>query len=199
MLVRGENLSCERGGRLVFADLNFALGDGGFLQLTGRNGAGKSSLLRLIAGLGEPAQGRLLLEGASPDVALSQYCHYVAHGDAAKTVLTVRENLLFWRDLLGDGSLDAGLASMNLTALADYPAALLSAGQKRRLALARLALVQRRIWLLDEPSVGLDDASQLLLVALMQNHLATNGLIIAATHVALGIKPHQVLHLGGTQ
>ena len=199
MLVRGENLSCERGGRLVFADLNFALGDGGFLQLTGRNGAGKSSLLRLIAGLGEPAQGRLLLEGAAPDVPLCQYCHYVAHGDAAKTVLTVRENLLFWRDLLGDGSLDAGLASMNLTALADYPAALLSAGQKRRLALARLALVQRRIWLLDEPSVGLDDASQLLLVALMQNHLATNGLIIAATHVPLGITPHQVLHLGGTQ
>ena len=105
--------------------------------------------------------------------------------------------MIFWRDFLGGSNLQHALESVNLSALADYPVALLSAGQKRRLALARLALVSRVIWLLDEPSVGLDEASQKLLVALMSGHLREGGLIVAATHVPLGLKPHKNLHLNG--
>jgi heme exporter protein A len=198
MQITAENLSCERGGRTVFSNQNFALGSGEFLQLTGPNGSGKSSLLRLLANLSEPSLGHITLEGGSSDLTLGQQAHYIAHSDASKSALTVTENLAFWRDFLGGGDLQRALDSVNLSTLADYPVALLSAGQKRRLALARLALVPRAIWLLDEPSVGLDEASQKLLVALMSEHLKAGGLIAAATHVPLGVKPHRNLHLGGT-
>ena len=190
MQITAENLSCERGGRLVFSNLNFIVKSGELLTLTGPNGSGKSSLLRLLANLGEPSEGRLTFENAG------QQSHYISHSDAAKSALTVSENLAFWRDFLGGGDIALAIAAMNLTTLAHYPVALLSAGQKRRLALARLALAPRKVWLLDEPSVGLDDASQLLLTTLMQQHLASGGIIIAATHVALGLKPHQQLQLG---
>jgi heme exporter protein A len=196
MQITAENLSCERGGRLVFSNQNFALGSGEFLQLTGPNGSGKSSLLRLLANLGEPSLGKITLDGGSPDLTLGQQAHYIAHSDASKSALTVTENLRFWRDFLGGGDLQQALESVNLSALADYPVALLSAGQKRRLALARLTLIPRVIWLLDEPSVGLDEASQKLLVALMSGHLKDGGLIIAATHVPLGVKAKKNLHLG---
>jgi heme exporter protein A len=196
MQIKAENLSCERGGRLVFSNQNFSLGSGEFLQLTGPNGSGKSSLLRLLANLGEPSLGKITLEGGSSELTLGQQAHYIAHSDASKSALSVNENLIFWRDFLGGGDLTRALDSMNLSPLADYPVALLSAGQKRRLALARLALVPRAIWLLDEPSVGLDEASQKLLVVLMNKHLTAEGLIIAATHVPLGVKPQKNLHLG---
>ena len=197
MQITAENLSCERGGRTVFSNQNFALGSGEFLQLTGPNGSGKSSLLRLLANLGEPSLGKITLADGAPELTLGQQAHYIAHSDASKSALTVTENLRFWRDFLGGGDLQQALESVNLSALADYPVALLSAGQKRRLALARLALVSRAIWLLDEPSIGLDEASQKLLVALMSKHLKAGGLIAAATHVPLGVKPHKNLHLGG--
>ena len=197
MQITAENLSCERGGRTVFSNQNFALGSGEFLQLTGPNGSGKSSLLRLLANLGEPSLGKITLADGAPELTLGQQAHYIAHSDASKSALTVTENLRFWRDFLGGGDLQQALESVNLSALADYPVALLSAGQKRRLALARLALVSRAIWLLDEPSIGLDEASQKLLVALMSKHLKAGGLIAAATHVPLGVKPHKNLHLDG--
>jgi heme exporter protein A len=197
MQITAENLSCERGGRTVFSNQNFSLGSGEFLQLAGPNGSGKSSLLRLLANLSEPSIGKITLEGGSSDLTLGQQAHYIAHSDASKSALTVTENLVFWRDFLGGGGLQHALESVNLSALADYPVALLSAGQKRRLALARLALVPRAIWLLDEPSVGLDEASQKLLVALMSQHLKAGGLIVAATHVALGLKPQKNLYLNG--
>jgi len=197
MRITAENLSCERGGRTVFSNQNLALGSGEFLQLTGPNGSGKSSLLRLLANLSEPSLGKITLEGGSPELTLGQQAHYIAHSDASKSALTVTENLIFWRDFLGGGDLQHALESVNLSALADYPVALLSAGQKRRLALARLALVPRVIWLLDEPSVGLDEASQKLLVALMSKHLKSGGLIVAATHVPLGLKPQKNLYLNG--
>lgn len=197
MLITAENLSCERGGRLVFSNQNFALSSGEFLQLTGPNGSGKSSLLRLLANLSEPSLGKITLEGGSPELTLGHQAHYIAHSDASKSALTVTENLRFWRDFLGGGNLEHALEAVNLTSLADYPVALLSAGQKHRLALARLALVPRAIWLLDEPSVGLDEASQKLLVALMSKHLKAGGLIVAATHVPLGLKPQKNLHLNG--
>ena len=197
MQITAENLSCERGGRTVFSNQNFSLGSGEFLQLAGPNGSGKSSLLRLLANLSEPSIGKITLEGGSSDLTLGQQAHYIAHSDASKSALTVTENLVFWRDFLGGGGLQHALESVNLSALADYPVALLSAGQKRRLALARLALVPRAIWLLDEPSVGLDEASQKLLVALMRQHLKAGGLIVAATHVPLGLKPQKNLYLNG--
>jgi heme exporter protein A len=197
MQLSAENLACERGGRTVFSNQTFTLGSGELLQLTGPNGAGKSSLLRLLASLSKPSQGKISLEGGAPDLTPGQQAHYIAHSDASKSALTITENLKFWRDFLGGGDLDRALSAVNLSALADYPVALLSAGQKRRLALARLALVPRAIWLLDEPSVGLDEASQKLLVTLMSNHLKAGGLIVAATHVPLGVKPDKNLHLEG--
>jgi heme exporter protein A len=195
MRIKAENLSCERGGRLVFSSLNFEVAAGQLLQLTGPNGAGKSSLLRVIAGLSDVNVGHITLENGSADLSLAQQAHYIAHSDAAKPALTVTENLKFWSDFLEGFDINGALASVNLQALADYPVALLSAGQKRRLALARLGLVQRKIWLLDEPSVGLDESSQALLVGLMQQHLKTGGIIIAATHVDLGLKPDRTLAL----
>jgi heme exporter protein A len=197
MQLAASDLACERGGRTVFSNINLTVAGGEFLQLTGPNGAGKSSLLRLLASLSEPSHGRIALEGGAPDLTVGQQAHYIAHSDASKSALTVTENLKFWRDFLGGGDLGRALASVNLGPLADYPVALLSAGQKRRLALARIALVPRVIWLLDEPSVGLDEASQKLLVALMSAHLKAGGLIIAATHVPLGLKAEQTLHLKG--
>ena len=197
MLLSAENLACERGGRTVFSNQNFSLGSGEFLQLTGPNGSGKSSLLRLLASLSEPSQGKISLEGGAPELTPGQQAHYIAHSDASKSALTVTENLKFWRDFMGGGDLMRALQAVNLSTLTDYPVALLSAGQKRRLALARLALVPRAIWLLDEPSVGLDEASHKLLVALMNGHLREGGLIVAATHVALGLNPDKNLHLGG--
>jgi heme exporter protein A len=198
MQITAENLSCERGGRTVFSNQNFKLGSGEFLQLTGPNGSGKSSLLRLVANLSEPSLGKITLEGGSSDLTLGQQAHYIAHSDASKSALTVTENLIFWRNFLGGGDLMRALQAVNLAALADYPAALLSAGQRRRLALARLALVPRAIWLLDEPGVGLDDSSQKLLAGIMNGHLREGGLIVAATHVPLGLNPDKNLHLGGT-
>ena len=197
MRITAENLSCQRGGRTVFSNQYFALGSGEFLQLTGPNGSGKSSLLRLLANLGEPSLGKIILAGGSPELTLGQQAHYIAHSDASKSALTVTENLIFWRDFLGGGDLMRALQAVNLAALADYPMALLSAGQRRRLALARLALVPRVIWLLDEPSVGLDESSQKLLAGLMNGHLREGGLIVAATHVPLGLEPDKNLHLGG--
>jgi heme exporter protein A len=199
MRIAAEGLACERGGRLVFSGVNFAVNDGAFLQLTGPNGSGKSSLLRLIAGLSDPASGRVISDARGEDVPLSQHCHYIAHADASKSALTVSENLVFWCNFLGGGDPSLAMSAMNLASLAAYPVALLSAGQKRRLALARLSLVARKVWLLDEPNVGLDEASQNLLVNIMRAHLKNAGIIIAATHVPLGLIPHHTLHLDGSK
>lgn len=192
MRLIGEGLGCQRGDRTVFAGLGFEVGAGELVVLRGANGSGKTSLLRMIAGLIEPAAGRLTLEGGA-DTGLARQCHFVGHQDALKPALTARENLRFWDEFLGDGDprsragLAAGLAAFDLTAIAGLQAGLLSAGQKRRLALSRLALVPRPLWLLDEPTVGLDSASQTRLAALMTAHLAGGGLMIAATHVDIGL------------
>src|SRR5262245_23352691 len=185
--LQAKSLGCERGGRMVFSDVNFALASGELLELRGPNGAGKSSLLRLIAGLGEPVSGEITLAGGSPDLTLGQQAHYAGHQEAIKSPLTVAENLEFWGDFLGGGDLNAALAAFDLADLAQYPAALLSAGQRRRLSLARLALVPRLIWLLDEPTLGLDQASLERLVRLLRGHLSGGGLAIVATHAALAL------------
>lgn len=197
MKLTADNLTCERGGRIVFAGIGFSLGEGQLMQLTGPNGAGKSSLLRLIAGLNEAAAGTLVLAGGDSDLTIGQQAHYIAHQEAVKTALTVEENLAFWREFLGGGSLEAALEAFALSRFASFQAGLLSAGQKRRLALARLALITRRLWLLDEPTVGLDTASLARLVAVMSAHLDRGGMIIAATHVPLGRDPDLRLDLEG--
>lgn len=196
MKLTGHNLTCQRGGRTVFSAVNFVVGEGQLMQLTGPNGSGKSSLLRLIAGLNEAAAGSLALQGGDGELTIGQQAHYIAHQEAIKTALTVAENLDFWRAFLGGGDSEAALAAFDLARLSFYPAGLLSAGQKRRLALARIVLVRRALWLLDEPTVGLDAASQERLAAVMQAHLQAGGIIIAATHVPLGIEAPLRLELG---
>jgi heme exporter protein A len=196
MRLIGEQLACQRGERTVFAGLDFDLGEGGLLLLTGPNGTGKTSLLRMIAGLIEPAAGRLRLEGCPPDLTIGQQCHLVAHQDAMKPALTASENLAFWGDFFGGGDVPAALAAFELAALSGLQAGLLSAGQKHRLALSRLALTRRPLWLLDEPTVGLDRASQARLSALMAAHLDDGGLMIVATHVEIGLEPSHSIDLG---
>lgn len=194
--LQADSLACQRGGRTVFTDVNFTLSSGQLLELRGPNGAGKSSLLRLIAGLGEAVSGRIALAGGSEELSIGQQAHYAAHQEAIKSPLTARENLKFWGDFLGGGDIDAALAAFDLDALADYPAALLSAGQKRRLSLARLALVPRPLWLLDEPTVGLDAASLEKLTRLMRGHLTGGGLAVVATHAPLSLEADVKLVLG---
>jgi heme exporter protein A len=195
MFLTADNLTCERGGRTVFRGLSLSLSSGQLMQLTGPNGSGKSSLLRLLAGLNEAAAGTLALDGGHPDLSVGQQAHYIAHQEAVKAALTVIENLAFWRDFLGGGDVGEALAAFDLARLASYPAGLLSAGQKRRLALARLVLVPRALWLLDEPTVGLDAASLARLSAVMARQLDRGGMIIAATHVPLGREPDARLDL----
>ncbi len=197
MELNAKGLTCERGGRIVFRDVSLSLKPGQLMQLTGPNGSGKSSLLRLIAGLNEAQAGTIELVGGSEDLSLGQQAHYVAHQEPVKSALSVEENLAFWRDFMGGGDVDEALGAFDLSRLASYPAGLLSAGQKRRLALARIVLVPRVLWLLDEPTVGLDTASLERFVKVMAAQLGQGGMIIAATHVPLGREPDIRLELGG--
>ena len=190
-------LSCQRGGRIIFRDLSFQLAPGEALLVTGPNGAGKTSLLRQIAGLLPLAGGELRLEGAAPDAALPELCHYVGHVNAVKASLSVGENLAFCADYLEDGGIPkSALASFGLTELSDLPAGLLSAGQKRRLALSRLFAAPRPIWLLDEPQSSLDAASVKLLNACIKDHLAAGGIALVASHTPLKTKFADKLALG---
>lgn len=197
MELNAKGLTCERGGRIVFRDVSLSLKPGQLMQLTGPNGSGKSSLLRLIAGLNEAQAGTIELAGGSADLTIGQQAHYVAHQEPVKSALSVEENLAFWRDFMGGGDVDEALDAFDLSRLASYPAGLLSAGQKRRLALARIVLVPRVLWLLDEPTVGLDTASLERFVKVMAAQLGQGGMIIAATHVPLGREPDIRLELGG--
>jgi heme exporter protein A len=199
MQLIATDLSCDRGGRTVFSGLSFVIDRGQMLEVTGPNGAGKSTLLRLIAGLSEPTEGELKVADGTGGLTPGQQAHFVAHQDAIKPALSVAENLRFWGDFLGGGDTGRALESFKLKELADYPAALLSAGQKRRLALSRLALIFRMIWLLDEPTVGLDAASRMQLIGIMRGHLSEGGIIVVATHVPLGIRPDVSLALGVAQ
>jgi heme exporter protein A len=193
-----EDLACVRGGREVFAGVDAVVAAGETLEVIGPNGAGKSSMLRLIAGLLPPAAGRIVLSGAGePPGALA---HFVGHLDGVKLALSGRENLAFLRALFGGtGAIDDALTRLGLATIADLPARMYSAGQRRRLALARLLLARRPLWLLDEPLTALDAEGQETVRALARAHLADGGLLVAATHASLGLMHARQLKLDGVR
>jgi heme exporter protein A len=203
MKLSGLGLRCVRGEREVFSGLDVTAESGRAVAVTGPNGAGKTSLLRLLAGLLAMAGGSIGLEGGDPELTLPEQAHYLGHRDALKPALSVSENLSFWREYLGgaarSSNADAAqaLAAVGLDHVAHLPAAYLSAGQRRRLSIARLLAVKRPVWLLDEPTSALDVAGQSAFAAIMTGHLAAGGIILAATHTPLGIAV-QELRIGGT-
>lgn len=204
-----EGLSVARGGRTLLSGLSFAVGAGEAVVLTGPNGVGKTTLIRTVAGFLSAPAGSIRLEGGREGLEVGQHCHLVGHLNAVRASLSVRENLAFWQGYLADAAfaggqaasggeaLEAALERLALAGLAEIPAGFLSAGQRRRLALARLQVAFRPLWLLDEPTVSLDAASQGLLAGLVGEHLRRGGLVLAATHVPLGVAGARELPLGG--
>lgn len=195
-----NNLACERGERRIFEGVSFALEPGEALVITGRNGAGKSSLLDLLAGRLHPAAGAIILDGAG-ERSLAECLHYVGQRDALKGALTAQENLAFARDYLGDPRLlprDA-LEAVGLAHAAGLPVAYLSAGQRRRVALARLLVAHRPLWLLDEPTAALDAASQDTLRLLLESHRDGGGMIAATTHSPLFLRDAKEIRIERTR
>jgi heme exporter protein A len=196
----GENLSCIRGERLVFSGLEFTVDPGTALVLTGSNGSGKTSLLRVMAGLTRPAAGQLAWDdGPVSDDPERHHnrLHYVGHLDALKPVLSVRENLETWARLHGstDKKIALALKKLRLEGFENIPGRYLSAGQRRRLSLARLAASDAPLWLLDEPTIALDAASVDAVRALIAEHRAEGGMAVIATNVDLGIVDTTSLNL----
>jgi heme exporter protein A len=187
-----EAVSCFRGDRLVLDHVSAAVPAGGALLLLGPNGAGKSTLLRALAGLKRLDGGQIRFDG-TPDYA--GQAAYLGHQEAIKPGLSVLENLGFAASI-GGGDPLAALASVGLDRLAALPARMLSAGQKRRLALARLSLLRAPLWLLDEPTVGLDTAAIDRFGAALAAHRAAGGVVVAATHVDLPLPDAATLTLG---
>lgn len=203
MQLVAENLVLQRGGRTVIDGLSFRLGSGEALLLTGPNGSGKTTLLRALAGFLAPAAGAILVEDGPAERERAELSHFIGHLDGLKGHFTVAENLSFWAAYLdegGDGAtdarLEAALDAFDLAALADIPAGYLSAGQKRRLALARLGVAERPVWLLDEPTVSLDTASVALLAKAIATHVAAGGLAVIATHVPIALERVREIRLG---
>ena len=195
-----EALTCRRGGRLLYRDVTLRVPPGGAAELRGPNGVGKSSLLRQLAGLVPVAAGDAQLDGLSlarDASAFQERAAYAGHLDAVKPALSVAENLRLWAGILGAGHGRAGAAldRFGLARLADRPAAECSAGQKRRLGLARLLLADRPLWLLDEPTVSLDREGATLIAALIGEQRARGGIVVVATHVDLGLEAPSVLEM----
>jgi heme exporter protein A len=194
------DLAIERGGRRLFAGLSFELAEGAALIVTGPNGSGKSSLLRALCGFLPVQGGGFALEGGDAERTVGEQAHYLGHADGVKGALTAGENLAFSASMLGGDSSTAAqrsaLARVGLAHAIDFPVRLLSAGQRRRVALARLLVANRPLWLLDEPATALDAAAQGALATIMQRRLQEGGIIVAAAHAPLGLDGAQELRLG---
>lgn len=200
MRLVAENLTGERGGETIFADVSFALSDGQALTVTGPNGAGKTTLMRVLAGLLPAAAGSVRLEGggeAFPDVASA--LHFLGPINAMKAALSVAENLGFWKAFAGAPglSIDEALSEVGLPGIGHLPFGALSTGQKRRVAIARLLLNRRPVWLVDEPTSGLDKRSEERFSAMLNRHLSGGGILVASTHLPLGLDGAQTLEMGG--
>ncbi len=206
MLLLTDNLTLARGQRVLIRDLSLAAREGEALVIVGPNGAGKTTLIRALAGFIRPEAGRIELQGGDPERDRAEQCHYVGHLTGLKANLTAFENLAFWSDYLAIGNssqpsatrVGQALERLALSHLADIPAGLLSAGQKRRLALARLLVAARPVWLLDEPTSSLDDASTTLLTGILNEHLSGGGILVAATHLPLALTKATTLRVGDT-
>lgn len=199
MRLVADGLAGQRGGEPVFSGIDFSLEDGQALIVSGPNGSGKSTLLRVIAGLLQASGGSVRLEGGGEDCpGVASACHYLGHLNAMKLALTVTENLAFWRDFLGSPGRSSAeaLEAVGLGGIGHLPFGYLSAGQKRRVSIARLLVAWRPIWLLDEPTAALDKASETRFAGLMKAHLANGGIIIAATHQPLGMEGAAELKMG---
>ena len=201
-MLEAHNLACVRGGRSVFAGIDFSLADGDVLSLHGPNGSGKSTLLRVLAGFLTPAFGEIRWAGSNIRSHLPEHrarLHYVGHADGIKALLSVKENLAFTCALNGaaNGALDRALVTFDLQGLVDTPGRFLSSGQRRRLSLARLVAGQRPIWLLDEPGVGLDASSRRRLEQAIDDHRQGGGIAVLATHGDVQVTDTRILELTG--
>ncbi|WEX77303.1 heme ABC exporter ATP-binding protein CcmA [Sinorhizobium numidicum] len=204
MRLLAEGLSARRGEDLIFNDISFALAAGEALIVTGPNGSGKSTLLRVLAGLLQAESGRLRLEGGPSEFEHPyELSHYLGHRNAMKRELTVEENLSFWQRFMGDSPGGSGVdvaaaaAAVGLSDIAHLPFGYLSAGQQRRMAMAKLLVAYRPIWLLDEPTAALDAGADRLFSGLVITHLHRGGIVVAATHQPLRLERTQALQMKG--
>lgn len=204
MRLVAEGLSARRGEDLIFQDISFEIAGGEALVVKGANGSGKSTLLRVLAGLLPAETGSAkLLAAAQPVERLGEAAHYLGHRNAMKRELTVEENLAFWKAFLGDFaggvgvSIDEAAESVGLGGIVHLPFGYLSAGQQRRMAMAKLLVAWRPVWILDEPTAALDVAAEAMFAGLVTTHLARGGIAIAATHQPLGLEGVKELRMTG--
>lgn len=191
--IRVEALALSRGGRMLFENLSFAAASGAYVEVHGSNGSGKTSLLRAIAGFLRPASGRVVFEGVEE---ASLALHYIGHANALKREASVREHLKYWAGLFGGAASEDFVAqTLDLGRALTLPVRALSQGQARRLALSRLIIAPRPVWLLDEPAAALDDAGKSVLNELIASHRASGGIVVAAVHEPLGVPPSQTLRV----
>lgn len=191
-VIRVETLAISRGGRILFENLSFMAGAGRYVEITGANGSGKTSLLRAIAGYLRPSGGEIHIDGVR-EAPLAT--HYIAHANALKGSDTPRAHLRYWAGLFGGAADESALQQMGLARQAELPARVLSQGQARRLALSRLLIAPRPIWLLDEPAAALDAEGRTLLASLIEMHRCRGGIALAAVHEPLGVDADQSVTL----
>lgn len=205
MKLVATNLCVNRGLRRIVQDVSFTLEQGEALTVTGENGAGKSTLLRAIAGLLPIQIGNVELQGSNrsdneaviEEMPLRERCHYLGHQNGLKTALTVKENLTFWQNFSGepDFSIGEALDIVDLSHTLDLPVGYLSTGMKRRIAIAKLLITRKPVWVLDEPTAGLDAASTKIFSNICKAFCDDGGMLIAATHLPLGLAKSQKLHV----
>ncbi|ANG95049.1 heme ABC exporter, ATP-binding protein CcmA [Brucella pseudogrignonensis] len=197
MRLGAENLAGERGGETIFAGLSFEVSSGEALIVTGPNGSGKSTLLRIICGLLAPEAGKIELLEDRAALPVRAACHYLGHQNAMKPALSVRENLLFWQKFNGSVrfDIDEALEAVDLPGVEHLPFGYLSTGQKRRVSIAKLLTSYRPLWIVDEPTAGLDKASEARFAELMRDHMGEGGMVIAATHIPLGLEVVRTLDM----